>query len=239
MAKESRTGPESKAQGKDYRLTCGTCDRETVHAVVRSAEYVAKYEDRDFSVTSWDDFQIVECRGCQTVSFRSHSRNTEDIDIDPDTGDGILTPTERLYPSRREGRPELEHVHHLPAVVRRIYLETLSALTNSLPILAGIGIRALTEAMCKDRKAAGRNLEKKLDDLVSQGVVAREGAEILHSLRLMGNQAAHEVTPPSLADLNTAFDVIEHALQGVYILPRLAAKLPRRQRPTQRPGGAT
>jgi hypothetical protein len=47
----------------------------------------------------------------------------------------------------------------------------------------------------------------------------------------MGNEAAHEVTAHSEADLMTALDVIEYLLKGAYILPRLAAKLPKKPPP--------
>jgi hypothetical protein len=63
---------------------------------------------------------------------------------------------------------------------------------------------------------------------VTQGAVAAAGAEILHGLRIMGNEAAHEVKPHVVNDLHVAMNVIEHALQGIYILPAQAAGLPRR-----------
>lgn len=229
MARETRTGPKSVETGREYRLTCSACDNATIHLVLNSAEFVREYLDGSFGVDYCDTFQIVECRGCQTVSFRHCSSNSEDVNLDPETGEPEEIETETLYPGRLKGRKQLAHVYRLPATVQRIYLETLGALTNSFPILVGIGIRALVEAMCHDRSATGRNLEERLDSLVSQGVVSKEGAEILHGLRLMGNKAAHEVTPPKLGDLNVAFDVIEHALEGVYILPELSAKLPRRK----------
>lgn len=228
MATETRSGPKSEQEEKEFRVLCSSCDRPTVHRVIRSAEYQSEYEEPRFSVSSWDEYQIVECRGCESMSFRHVHRDTEDVDIDDETGEAQLAETVKLYPDRLAGRTQLDHAHHLPRSVLQVYLETLNALRSSLPILAAIGIRALAEAMCKDRQAKGRDLEKKLDSLVEQGLVSSEGAEILHGLRLMGNKAAHEVTPHSLADLNTAFDVIEHALQGVYILPKLAARLPKR-----------
>ena len=82
--------------------------------------------------------------------------------------------------------------------------------------------------MCKDRGAKGRNLERRLDNLVEQGVLTKADAQILHSLRIMGNDAAHEVKPHKVQDLTLAMDVIENALQSIYILPERAAKLPKR-----------
>lgn len=228
MATYSRKGPTHDEQGREYDLTCASCDRETTHLVLCSAEFIAEWREREFSVDDWNEYQILECRGCHSVSFRQCSRSSEDIEVDPDTGDQELVRTVTLYPRRLEGRKELQHAVKLPATVRGIYQETLEALTNGLPILTGIGIRALVETICRDKKTKGRTLESKLDDLVSKGVVTQDGAEILHGLRIMGNKAAHEVVPSTLTDLNIAFEVIEHALQGVYVLPRLAERLPRR-----------
>jgi len=41
----------------------------------------------------------------------------------------------------------------------------------------------------------------------------------------MGNNAAHEVKPHKTEELVIAMRVIEHALQGVYILPKQAEGL--------------
>jgi hypothetical protein len=46
-----------------------------------------------------------------------------------------------------------------------------------------------------EKAAAGNSLEKKIDDLVTKGVLTLTGAETLHSMRILGNEAAHEVNP--------------------------------------------
>jgi hypothetical protein len=68
---------------------------------------------------------------------------------------------------------------------------------------------------------------KRIDDLVTQHVLTPDGAAILHSLRVMGNEAAHEVKPHHVEILNVAFDVVEYVLKGVYTIPERAKKLPR------------
>jgi hypothetical protein len=50
--------------------------------------------------------------------------------------------------------------------------------------------------------------------------------------RIMGNVAAHEVKPHKENELNTAFDVVEHLLVGVYLLPAKAAILPEKKAPS-------
>ena len=129
---------------------------------------------------------------------------------------------EELYPNPEETRVSLSDDHLLPENLYRIYSETLGALNSGSPVLTGIGIRAIIETVCKDKKATGRDLYDRINDLVGQGVLTTEGAEILHKLRVLGNAAAHEVKPHSSTQLGLAFDVVEHLLQGVYILPHHA-----------------
>jgi len=220
----------NRTQNEEHWLLCPSCNKETLHKVLVSAEVDETFDDGDEWFANWDAYQIVQCQGCQTASFRR--THTDSDYIEPDKTQVPIAYVE-LYPKRVAGRRELPNSYLLPKQVSGIYRETLAALSNDLPILAGIGIRALVEAVCKERQAKGKSLSERIDDLVTQGVLTQDGAEILHSLRLMGNEAAHEVKPHSESDLNVAFDVIEHLLNGVYVLPKVASRLPKRQKATQ------
>ena len=56
-----------------------------------------------------------------------------------------------------------------------------------------------------------------------------DGAKILHGTRLIGNQAAHETLPPNHEMLVTAIQVAENLLPNVFILPKIATRLPKRK----------
>jgi hypothetical protein len=197
--------------------------------------FIVQAADRspDGDILVWDDYYTIQCAGCKTVSFCIKSTSTEDQAYDERTGDYQPVETTRLYPSRIAGRLELENSHLLPHAVYKVYEETRAALANDQPVLAGIGIRAIVETVCKDQSATGNRLVEHIDDLARKGVITPDGARILHSLRFMGNEAAHEVKAHSEDELITALDVVEYVLKGVYILPRLASRLPQ-----QRPHGA-
>ncbi|MET0625899.1 MAG: DUF4145 domain-containing protein, partial [Pyrinomonadaceae bacterium] len=77
----------------------------------------------------------------------------------------------------------------------------------------------------KERSATGNTLQAKIDSLVAMGLLTQESADFLHSLRILGNQAAHDVVPHSEEKLTIAMDLIEYLLMSVYIIPRKAAKL--------------
>lgn len=202
-------------------IPCPTCATYTHHTVLHSVE--RSYGDEDAQYY-WDDtHQIVECNGCKTVSFRHLHSNSEDVACDRygNVGPDVA---EELYPRRAMGRKPLSDIYSLPPDVRRIYLETQQALVNEFPVLVGIGIRAIVESVCKDQKAQGTNLERRIDDLVKKQMLTPSGATILHKLRTLGNEAAHEVQPHNSAQLSLAIDVVEHLLEGAYIFPKQAAE---------------
>jgi hypothetical protein len=120
----------------------------------------------------------------------------------------------------------MRSVRVLPTRIYQIYIETHNALCGDQPILAGIGIRAILDAVCKHKLAAGRSLELQIDDLVTKGLIASDSADFLHRIRYLGNKAAHEVEAHSMQELGAAMDIVEQLLQNVFVLPRLARTLP-------------
>lgn len=216
----------NKTQNEEHRLPCSRCAVKTRHKVLESVD--VKGEDPAWDYYYTNNYQIVQCQGCDEISFRKCHSNSEDVYFDEEEGVGYPIEKEELYPSRVAGRHKLRQSDFLPAAVSRIYDETHAALCNKQPILAGVGIRALIETVCNEESAVGGNLEKKIDNLVTKGVLTKNGAEILHSLRILGNVAAHEVKPHSELTLSLAMDVVEHLLTDVYILPGATKKLPKR-----------
>jgi hypothetical protein len=210
----------NKSQNSEFELPCIKCIGKTTHKVLASVDVSGVETNPDWSMHWYDAYQIAECGGCKSISFRNESYNSEDYQQISET-EWIIDKLEKLYPSRIGGRKTLENEeHYLPSPVRKIYKETLSALNNNSPVLAGIGLRALIETICKEQNAAGSNLYKKIDDLVVKQVLTPAGCRILHKIRTLGNDAAHEVRPHSEKQLGLAMDVIEHVLNDVYIMPK-------------------
>jgi hypothetical protein len=208
---------------KEVWVACGPCSKVTCHRVL--ADVVQSDASPDETIEVWNNYMTVLCQGCRTISYCHESRCSEDWQWNEEKGGEELLPEMRLYPNRIAGRAELEGRYELPLGIWRIYRETHAALCSDLPILAGVGIRAIIETVCREKSAKGRNLVEQIDDLVSIGLITKDGASILHSLRGMGNKAAHEVKANSETNLGIAFDVLEHLLRGVYILPQRAAQL--------------
>ncbi|WP_460410398.1 MULTISPECIES: DUF4145 domain-containing protein [unclassified Pseudomonas] len=175
-------------------------------------------EEHGHNMYDWRiEKQIVQCLGCEDVSFRVSSTNSEDYEHD-DEGLMYNPPAVKYYPGRTAGS-RIEEYWLLPNRISQIYSEARSAVEGELLIIAGIAIRALLEAICTEVKAAGRDLYKKIDDLHVKSLVTKEGVETLQKVRVLGNRAAHESEAHSQSQLILALEVVEHILVGAYIIP--------------------
>ena len=202
-------------------VDCTECRRRTNHDVLHTEDVGG--HDEESGIHWGAEYQTVQCRGCETVSFVTRTWNSEDTDHG---GQPLFSVT--LYPSRTIRKP-IESYYYLPDTVRWVYQETLTALSNTAPILAAIGIRAVVEAVCKDKGCTGYNLEQNIDLLVDKGHLAADQADFLHLQRFMGNAAAHEIAAPEQTELTAALDIAENLLTNLYVLPTLAKKMKKSQ----------
>jgi hypothetical protein len=210
-------------KGESVLVVCGECCRETAHEILTN---VGSHDsDAEGDIQVWDHYLTLQCRGCRTLSFCRESQCTEDIGPDNE-----LITARTLFPGRIAGRPRLSDIHHLPPRLWNVYEESRSALMAGLPILTGIGIRAIVEAVCNEEGSSGRDLYHKIKGLLRMGVITQKEAAIIQNLRFMGNEAAHNVKAHTQAELNIAFDVVEHLLKTVYLLPEQTKRLPRQLR---------
>jgi hypothetical protein len=84
-------------------------------------------------------------------------------------------------------------------------------------ILAGVGLRTTLEAICKEQGITGRDAMKKIDQLASRGLITKKDAERLHGIRFLGNDAAHDMRPPTLGQLRVALKIVDHLLNSLYV----------------------
>lgn len=207
---------------KEIWAPCATCGRLTAHEALSQVDVGDASPDDDIQWHS--ELYTIKCGGCKTVSFCEESTNSEDCYQGEDGGIEYAV-TQKVYPGRVAGRPLLDGYYRLPHGVAQIYKQTHEAICYKENILAGIGLRAIVEAVCEEKAATGSDLVKRIDDLINKGVTTPSGASILHNIRLMGNASAHEVKANSEEELTTALEVVEHLLLGVYLIPQKADKL--------------
>src|SRR6266498_2925810 len=146
----------NKTKDQEYWLPCGKCSGQTCHKVIVSIDVDG--EDPSGTYYYTETYQIVQCQGCRLYSFRKNQTNSEDSIEDEFTSETLYLDHEELFPSRVAGRNKLGQARFLPHKVAQVYNETHAALCSKQPILAGIGIRALIETVCKEKSAKGKGL---------------------------------------------------------------------------------
>ena len=147
---------------KRIKIICLKCRVQTNHDIL----HVERMQIEEFiDDISWGNvfknYQIIQCCGCESMSFRLESGDGGFDD------DGEPSIHEEVFPPRQKNRDKIK-MKGLPPTVRQTYEETVSALDHSLPVLAGMGLRALVEAVCKEKKADGKSLFKQIDSLVDR-----------------------------------------------------------------------
>jgi hypothetical protein len=68
-------------------------------------------------------------------------------------------------------------------------------------------------------------LEGKLNGLAEKGILNNKQVEFLHKIRLLGNEALHELSDHSEKDLKICIDIIDHIIESLYILPKKVSRL--------------
>jgi hypothetical protein len=217
-------------KNKHAYVRCHTCNKDGQNAEIMAS--VSKHGQENCGggnyVDWWERYQVLKCGGCETIFFRTTQADSEDVDFDyGHNGEAIANynVAEKVYPEVATVRAAIKGFHLLPDQLQAIYIEASRAMHANQPILAGIGIRAILETICKDKAAIGSNLFKQIDGLKTQGVLSPNGAIVLHKLRVLGNSAAHEVKPHTDDQLSLAFDVLDNLLLNVYVLEPQAATI--------------
>ena len=186
----------------ESKVDCRECLRATKHNLIHSTNAVG---------VKWNEkYQIVQCMGCESLSFRRITlKNIKNNQLDDKAEID-------LYPSRIKGRQKLK-IESLPPTIAEIYEEIHLALSNKLLVLATIGMRTLIEAVCDEKNSTARSLRDKINSLVEMKLLTPKNANNLNKLRSFGNMAAHEVKTPSENMLHNSMDIIEHLLKEVYL----------------------
>lgn len=200
---------------------CTDCGgKETNHRIVK--EETGTYIDEGTrKVTTYTLVsQIIECLGCNAVRFRQFRRRGNNPFEFPETA---------VYPEPQLPKREAIESKSLPKDVAKIYQETLATMDAKANTLCALGLRAIVEGICRDKSINEPNLQKKIDGLVSAGVLSVVQADYLHESRYLGNDAAHELKTPKSDELAACLEIIESLLTAIYILPTHSDRLKKRR----------
>lgn len=213
-------------------MLCPECNRSTRHVVRQSFYDHWQSDDHpEYYVQGGTDYQIVECLGCRTVTFRTDGWFSEDAE-------GTI----QLFPKRSNNTLVIKDFYEVPRKLRRIHKEIINSFNDDLLILCAAGLRSIIEGICDEKGIKdgpvelidnGRikkitrktNLQGKISGLAEKNILTQSNAEMLHEHRFLGNEALHELSQPSVKELKLAIEIVEHMLENIYELPSKAKEL--------------
>lgn len=200
------------------KVTCRHCMRKTQHEILKEIiEDLNTREDDEENYQGRDSlfWEIIRCLGCQTIAFYSFE--------DFKDYKGVVW-NENIYPD-----PALNHYpqhafKRVPNDVLQAYQEVVSAYNSGLHLLGGMGVRMVIEGICNAAGIPGR-LQDQIDSLQCQSLLTKAQAQVLHELRKLGNEAAHELFTPTSQQMLTYLKVLESTLETFYELDAHAQTL--------------
>jgi hypothetical protein len=193
-------------------VRCSHCSNRAPMEVVAKYSQVQAYEDPNGpSCEEGDVYQLLLCPSCSGVTLQKYYWH-----------DGYMDPSDVeykiLYPS--DSKKPLG----LPETIDKAYESALRVRpidANAFGVLLG----RVLDLICIDRKAEGRTLSERLDDLASKGEIPGKLVQIAKGLRQFRNVGAHaELGELTTAEVPILEDLTRAILEYVYSAPLLVSQ---------------
>lgn len=170
-----------------------------------------------------DSYSVCLCRRCNQPFLVRQSLYGAPGEFETITEEAVL------YPSESKLLPE-----ELPESVKTAYDQAARSLLVSLFEPCVLMSRKCLEAVCKNFDAKGRDLNARLVTLNEAGHIDSRLLEWTHQVRLIGNEAAHDIdVPVTKEDARDVFDFTEAILIYVFSLNKRFESLQKRRMKTE------
>lgn len=194
------------------RLYCNSCRQITNHTL--KGEHKGAF-NISAGLHETLEFYLWICMGCEFGTLEQSYWN----DAMQDGEEEIL-----YFPERSEHALSTKSYSKLKPRLKAIYKEAIACYNAKALILSAVGLRALLEGICHDKRISGKNLKTKIDGL-QRYLPNKNIVRNLHHFRFMGNDAVHELEAPKATELALAIGVIEDLLNFLYELDYKASQL--------------
>lgn len=196
---------------------CPACKRKTNHIILAKAKN--SWSDKEDGYYLVHTYRLVQCCGCEHVSFNLVCDGTEYEYYEPD-GDQSTRPEYFTFPRKENEIEPIKDNWSIPAQISIPYHEAIKCINADCYLLAALGFRTTVEAICLDKSVNGGDLNTKIDNLQSAGVITKTNCERLHEARFMGNESAHEMKTPGKQQLLLVMEVINNILDNLYVIDK-------------------
>jgi hypothetical protein len=220
---EKVTSTEHKLTERTYK--CGHCGIDARMFIVCEGEHTITENHSTFGDLWFTDlYQLLLCPSCNSINAIKTSYDSENtMPIGEDEEDYYGVVVEYLSPNIRSG-----NFKNLPSLVEKSYAIAIK-LKKFEPIASVVFSRKSLEAICFDQKATGRDLKDRIDNLVQKGEFPTLLKNAAHSVRLLGNEGAHELDAEvSVDDAETLLALCDAIIGYVYEAPQLVQRIQER-----------
>lgn len=199
---------------------CNACGGERNHSVLHSEK--TSWDAKEDGICGADLYEMLRCNGCENITFRRTSWSSEDPEA-----------TERYFPPSifRQKPRWINELWRLPSserFVHELLMEVYSALQNSQPRLAAMGIRSLLEQIMIAKVGDQRTFKANLAEFEAKGFVSPIQRQRLDTILETGHATIHRAFKPSEEDLVTLMDITESIVEIVYVHESKVAALRKR-----------
>jgi len=197
-----------------FKAFCRTCKGVRNQNIKHELKFRGEYDEYIQWIKS---YRIIECCGCETISFQEEYGNSEMVRFVDEEGNEEYYTDINIYPLYLEEGEILQYQQYLPKNIKTIYEETINALKIKAYILAAGGLRAIIESTCNHLKIKKGALTERIDLLYNKNHLTLSESKRLHSIRFLGNDALHEIEIPKTKHLYILLNIINHLLANLFI----------------------
>lgn len=176
-----------KPKGKAH---CRTCGGERWHKIIHKES--RRWDDDQYQIWGADSYEIIECCGCETISFRHTHSFSEDHD-----GQGNPVAHKDYYPpAPTRGKPDWVDNLLLSLLLDETWIYFLLkdiyvAVGLKSFSLAAMGARAIVDAIITYEARDGGRFSDKIRRLVEQGKIDAARGQTIHAAYDAGSAVAH------------------------------------------------
>lgn len=204
----------------DKKYFCRTCNGLRNHKVLFNKKISGTDEDEYMTLYWNEDYLVIQCFGCETISFVKIYGDSEMVEYSEEDGTYEYFTQSIIFPFYLEKGREITEKNFLPITIQQVYNETINAFKSKCYILTAGGFRAIIEALCNHLKIKKSVLSIRIDLLHEKGHITSSESNRLHSVRFLGNDSLHEMEIPKKEQLLIVLEVINHLLENIFIQDR-------------------
>jgi Domain of unknown function (DUF4145) len=193
---------------------CDVCRGDKNHVVLHSEKRGDNTEDMFWSA----EYMLLQCQGCDHVSFRMESSSSEDW-----PGDG---PNVEIFPRTKVTRQRpvwfedfLGFDSALPVPLNKMLRQVYEAFDEKLFWLVIMGTRAVIEAVMISKVGDQKSFAENLSQFSKQGYITDSHRQALNAAIDEGSAAIHKAKITNSATALAAIQVMENVLEAIYVLP--------------------